>query len=268
MKKRVMVGIPLALLLLAVVFLDSVALTIIILVFAALAQVEMSKALNKAGYTPTLWTGMVFLLLIYPTHYYFGSKSVFLLFSVMTGLNMCWAVVYPNRNFMDIIMSEFMLAYPALPFYFLFLIKTIQPHILSVVAMCMALIIASLNDTLAFFVGSKFGKRKLAPKLSPKKTVEGAIGGITGSVIIGFAVLMLIKGKYIPEIHWAHLLFGCLLSSIFAVAGDLIASAVKRFCEIKDFGNLFPGHGGVLDRLDSYLLSSIAVYTYFSIFIL
>jgi phosphatidate cytidylyltransferase len=132
----------------------------------------------------------------------------------------------------------------------------------------MTLIIASLNDTLAYFVGSKFGKNKLSPELSPKKTVEGAVAGIAGSVIIGFVILMLIRGKYIRDIHWVHLLFGCLVSSIFATVGDLIASAVKRFCNIKDYGNIFPGHGGVMDRLDSYLLSAVAIYTYFSIFIL
>lgn len=267
MKKRVLVGIPLALLLIAVVFIDSIILTVVILLFAVVAQFEMSKALNKAGYTPTLWTGIVFLVLMFPADYYFETKGVFLLFAVMTGLNMCWAVIYSKRNFMDIIMSEFMLCYPALPFYFLFMIKTIEPHSLSVLAMCMTLIIASINDTLAFFIGSKFGKRKLAPELSPKKTVEGAIGGIVGSVVIGFIILMLLKGS-LPNVHWTHLLFGCLASSMFAVVGDLIASAVKRFCKIKDFGNIFPGHGGVLDRLDSYLLSAIAIYTYFSIFIL
>ncbi len=268
MKQRVLVGIPLAILLLAVVFLDSIALTAIILIFGALAQVEMSKALNSAGYTPTLWTGMVLLALIYPTDFYFGVKGVFMLFGIMMGLNMFWAVLYPKRNFMDIIMSQFMLCYPAIPFYFLYMIKTIEPHIYSVIAMCMTLIIASLNDTFAFFVGRKFGKRKLAPLLSPNKTIEGAIGGITGSAIVGFIVLMLLKGNQIPDIHWAHLLFGCLISSSFAVAGDLIASAVKRFCKIKDFGKIFPGHGGVLDRLDSYLLSAIAIYTYFSVFII
>lgn len=268
MRTRILVGVPLAILLLAVIFLDSIALTLLILVFGALAQIEMSKAMNKAGYTPTLWTGLTFFALLYPTNHFFGTKGVLLFFAILTGINMCWAVFQPKRSFMDIIMSEFILCYPALPFYFLFLIKTIEPHVLSVVAMCMALLIASLNDTLAYFFGSKFGKTKLAPELSPKKTIEGAVAGIVGSVIIGFIILMLLKGKHIPDIHWAHLLFGCLISSIFAVAGDLIASAVKRFCKIKDFGNIFPGHGGILDRLDSYLLSAIAIYTYFSIFIL
>ncbi len=268
MKQRVMVGIPLAILLFAVVFLDSIALTAMVLIFGILAQVEMSKALNKAGYTPTLWTGILLLILIYPTDYYFGTEGVLMLFGIMMGLNMCWAVLYPERNFMDIIMSQFMLCYPAIPFYFLFMIKTIEPHIYSVIAMSMTLIIASLNDTFAFFVGRKFGKRKLAPLLSPNKTVEGAIGGIVGSVSIGFIVLFLLKQSQIIDIHWAHLLFGCIISSVFSVPGDLIASAVKRFCKIKDFGNIFPGHGGVLDRLDSYLLSAIAIYTYFSIFII
>ena len=268
MKKRVLVAIPLVLLLLAEVFVESVALNLVILVFGALAQVEMSKALNRAGYTPTLWTGLVFFALIYPTDLYFGTQGVLMLFAILTGINMCWAVFQRKRRFMDIIMSEFVLCYPALPFYFLYMIKTIKPHIISVIAMAMTLIIASLNDTLAYFVGSKFGKNKLAPELSPKKTIEGAVAGIVGSAVIGFIILMLLRSRYIPEILWVHLLFGCLLSAIFAVAGDLIASSVKRFCNIKDYGSIFPGHGGVLDRLDSYLLSAIAIYTYFSVFII
>lgn len=268
MKKRVLVGIPLALLMLAVVLIESRALMLIIVLFACMGQIEMFRALRHAGYTPTFWTSLIFVLLLYPTNYFFGINGVFLLFAILTGLNMCWAIFFPERQFMDIIMSEFMLCYPALPFYFLIMIKTIEPHVLSIVAMSMVLIIASLNDMLALFVGKKFGKNKLSPVLSPNKTVEGAIGGITGSVIIGFIILLILQPMFYPYIHWAHLLICCILSSVFATAGDLIASAVKRFCGIKDFGNIFPGHGGVLDRLDSYLLSAIAIYTYYSIVIL
>lgn len=268
MKKRILIGIPLALLMFAVVFIDSLAFKILIIIFACIAQIEMFKAFRKAGYTPTFWTGLIFALLIFPADFYFGMQGVFLLFAVLTGLNMCWAIFFPTRKFMDIILSEFMLCYPALPFYFLLVIKSIQPHVLSVVAMGMVMVVASLNDVLALFLGKIFGKHKLSPILSPNKTIEGAVAGISGSVIIGFTVLILLKGKYFPDVHWIHLLIGCLLSSIFATAGDLIASAIKRFCGVKDFGTLFPGHGGVLDRLDSYLLSAIAIYSYFNLFML
>lgn len=115
-------------------------------------------------------------------------------------------------------------------------------------------IIALLSDTMAYFVGSMFGKHKLAPKLSPKKTIEGSMGAIifsaTGCVIFGMAfnlspIAMIIVGS---------------LGSVISQIGDLIASFVKRYVGIKDYGNLIPGHGGILDRFDSVILVSQFIY--------
>jgi len=121
---------------------------------------------------------------------------------------------------------------------------------------------AWLTDALAYFVGRKLGKRKLAPKISPKKTVEGAIGGLLGMALVnvGFA---LIFNQLILKHHRISLLAVGLLSlslGAISIVGDLAMSVLKRNCGVKDFGRFFPGHGGVMDRFDSILLVSPCFY--------
>ena len=107
-------------------------------------------------------------------------------------------------------------------------------------------------DTGAYFTGMLFGKHKLIPEISPKKTVEGAIGGI---VIATFAYLLygFVLDKLIPEMSVNYIFLGVcgLLLSIFSQLGDLVASLIKREYGVKDYGRIFPGHGGVMDRFDS-----------------
>ena len=111
------------------------------------------------------------------------------------------------------------------------------------------------TDIMAYFTGMAFGKHKLCPNLSPKKSVEGAVGGVIGSVvfcgIFGYFAL--------PDAFVMTLVIG-FLGSIFAQLGDLSASAFKRQMGIKDYGNLIPGHGGILDRFDSVLFTAPLVY--------
>lgn len=118
------------------------------------------------------------------------------------------------------------------------------------------------GDTTAFFVGRAFGKHKLAPVVSPKKTVEGAIGGVIGSMIIGVLITLLyleVFGRALPLVPMVRKSYYVVIALLGAVAsvlgiiGDLFASAVKRQCGIKDYGTIFPGHGGILDRFDSVL---------------
>jgi len=117
------------------------------------------------------------------------------------------------------------------------------------------------GDTMAYFVGRACGKCKLAPRVSPNKTVEGAIGGILGSMVLGVLVTVIyvqIFGRILnfDRVHFAYYILIALMgavASVLGIAGDLFASAVKRQCGIKDYGAIFPGHGGILDRFDSVL---------------
>lgn len=118
----------------------------------------------------------------------------------------------------------------------------------------MLLNFSSIADCCAYFVGSAIGRHKLAPVISPKKTVEGSVGGVIGSVI-GTVIICLIF-NFANEAS-ANIAVLCLMTPVMAVIGmlgDLFTSAIKRSYGIKDYGNIMPGHGGVLDRFDSILL--------------
>jgi len=113
------------------------------------------------------------------------------------------------------------------------------------------------SDTFAYLTGKFFGKHKMAPRISPKKTWEGFAGGVVLTLILGFFV-----EQYFPELRGNWMIVGFLVS-VFAPLGDLVESQLKRSFAVKDSGNIIPGHGGVLDRLDSFLICVPVVYLYF-----
>ncbi|MBR2338948.1 MAG: phosphatidate cytidylyltransferase [Clostridia bacterium] len=127
----------------------------------------------------------------------------------------------------------------------------------------LAMVIAWLADSGAYFVGTFLGKHKLCPRISPKKTVEGLIGGIVCSVLfsllVGWIYQTWILGEAAAVSYWTILGLS-LVCAPLSVIGDLFASIIKRHCGVKDFGKIFPGHGGMLDRFDSLLFVFPVVY--------
>ncbi len=120
-------------------------------------------------------------------------------------------------------------------------------------------------DAGAYFIGSKFGKHKLAPSISPKKSVEGAFGGVAGG-ILGMLIYGVILHFCNADVPWLNFIVMGILGSVFGLLGDLFLSYIKRECKIKDFGNFLPGHGGVLDRFDSTLFVVPVCYFIFKCF--
>ena len=119
------------------------------------------------------------------------------------------------------------------------------------------------NDTLAYCAGRLFGKHKMSPELSPKKTVEGLIGGIIGAGLLGVIYGFFLNGRveqFSGVNIYLTLFIVCALGAIPAVIGDLAASAIKRNNDVKDYGTLIPGHGGVLDRFDSMIFTAPIIY--------
>ena len=116
-------------------------------------------------------------------------------------------------------------------------------------------------DTCAYIFGVMFGKHKMAPVLSPKKTVEGAVGGVFGSCLIGFLYALYIGDRVRMSLD-LRLVFVlvCLFGSLLSMVGDLTASAIKREKNIKDFGYIIPGHGGILDRFDSIIFTAPIIW--------
>ena len=113
-------------------------------------------------------------------------------------------------------------------------------------------VVAFLSDAGAYFVGLKFGRHKLAPVVSPNKTIEGALGGVV-TAMAGMLIYVMILDVAFPqlEVHYGLALLYGLAGSVTGVFGDLCFSVIKRQTGIKDYGNLIPGHGGILDRFDS-----------------
>ena len=118
------------------------------------------------------------------------------------------------------------------------------------------------TDTCAYFAGKFFGKRKLIPSISPQKTVEGALGGIIGCTVGSFIFGKIVLLNGFIDVAIYHFIVIGLLNGVIAQFGDLSASVIKRRVNIKDFGKIMPGHGGVLDRFDSVLFIAPFVYYY------
>ena len=121
------------------------------------------------------------------------------------------------------------------------------------------------SDTFAYFIGKAIGKHKLAPRISPGKTWEGAIGGLFGTVIISL-LFTLPTSLQLPMNYWQAVLLGILVS-VSGQIGDLLESLLKRKTGVKESGNLLPGHGGLLDRMDSIVFAGIVVYLYYTFFV-
>ncbi|HBR31513.1 MAG: phosphatidate cytidylyltransferase [Eubacteriales bacterium] len=179
------------------------------------------------------------------------SVFIYLLFILVFG--------YGRININSATALFFGFVYVAVAFMLLVMVRDRAPE-----RYLLIFITAWGTDTFAYFGGYLFGKKKLCPELSPKKTVEGAICGVAGTVIC-FAVYLIVtvnKGGDFPIFKYSLL---AILASIVSQLGDLSASAIKRHYGIKDFGDIFPGHGGVLDRFDSILPLSIGAYLLLSI---
>lgn len=128
-----------------------------------------------------------------------------------------------------------------------------------------------LTDSGAYFIGVFFGKHKMAPKISPHKTIEGAVGGLL-TTVAGYLLIGLVYSMYLQSrgetvtIAYPILAISAVICGIAAILGDLFASVIKRQTGIKDYGNIFPGHGGVMDRFDSVLFVSPIIYAIISFF--
>ncbi len=120
----------------------------------------------------------------------------------------------------------------------------------------LTLIVIMSCDSFAYFVGRKLGKNKLYPAVSPNKSIEGALGGLFGSIL----AVLIVKATFLPQIGFFGAIFIGLVLGVMGQLGDLFESLLKRACQVKDSGTMIPGHGGILDRLDSLLFAFPIIY--------
>lgn len=122
-------------------------------------------------------------------------------------------------------------------------------------------------DTCAYCIGMLFGKHKMSPVLSPKKSVEGAVGGVVGAAALGALYGLAIRERFGDERVIGFFALICGVGALISMVGDLAASAIKRNADIKDYGKLIPGHGGVMDRFDSVIFTAPVIY-FMAVFLL
>ena len=157
------------------------------------------------------------------------------------------------------------LLYPSVLLLFLTLANT---HRLGFEILILTFVICPLTDTFAYLTGMAYNKirkgkaKKLCPKLSPKKTVAGAIGGLVGGVVGALLIYLIFGSKIEGNALLFYLIVGA-IASIFTQIGDLFESFIKRKVNIKDMGNIMPGHGGVMDRIDGTIFASTFLYLVF-----
>lgn len=174
---------------------------------------------------------------------------------VMLAVYVLTFPIYSDKQIMAAFMDFF---YVSVMLSFVYLIRNMEHGLVLVLLIFVS---SWINDTCAYFVGRALGKHKMAPVLSPKKSIEGLIGGIVGAGVFG-AVFGILFDKYVDTMNYAPLLFAVVgaVGALPAVIGDLAASAIKRNNDIKDYGKLIPGHGGILDRFDSIIFTAPIIY--------
>ena len=236
-----------------------------LIAIALIGAREVYFAFEKKGYAPQKQAGYLMIIIFYLQHLYWSGKYDFVLTLTMVifSLSLCvWKKdVHPN----DMAVTVLGFFYPGIALVFAFLLRdfTHENYLL-----ILALASTFATDTAAYFVGRKFGSKKLCPSISPGKTVEGSAGGLAGSVLVTILTGLVLNLVYHSQIAVIHFTVIGLLGGAISQAGDLTASAIKRYCGIKDYGNIIPGHGGILDRIDSLLFTLPVVYIYSLLFLI
>lgn len=193
-----------------------------------------------------------------------GRFGIPILIGVLMALMAVFVFTYPRYRTEQIAVGFLGIPYTVVMFSYVYRVRIMPKGIYLV----WLIFLASWGcDTCAYVIGMLFGKHHFAPILSPKKTIEGAVGGVVGASLLGFLYGLIFRSE-LQELGEPTLvcLFACAIGSVISQIGDLAASAIKRDHGVKDFGHLIPGHGGILDRFDSMLFTAPAVYFAFYIY--
>ena len=268
MKQRIITGILLILFLAVNLWLPNWCMAVATLICIGFAVWEEYHALSTAGHRVVSWPTWVSLAASVPLTLLLGVKVIVPLLAAALVLMIIQILFRKEPELTDLSMSALPLLTVALPGLSLVALSLIPDQkAVEVVLLCLTFAVPLLGDVMALFVGSAVGGPKLCEPVSPKKTISGSIGGLAGSLAAAAAVFGL--SHVFCDAHtlaklpvwWHYLLLGFFGGAIGQV-GDLFASLVKRHSGIKDFSNLFPGHGGMLDRLDSVLFMAVLMYCY------
>nr|WP_162990613.1 phosphatidate cytidylyltransferase [Maliibacterium massiliense] len=243
---------------------------VFIMLVLLLAQYEMVHCFKASGVHVQWWPLLLFSALALPMTIWMPSGTLLQLFMVCLILTLATPVFHAKMTGKDLFATVFTLCYPTLPLAFWLLFNRVgiaQPNLRINMLLC-TFMLGAISDAFAFYAGSLFGRHKLIERISPKKTVEGAIGGFVVPIIVAVVYGLFAQKLLSPDIALYHYAIIGAIAGVMTPLGDLVASVVKRFNGIKDYGHLFPGHGGVLDRVDGIMFNAVAVFLYFELFLI
>lgn len=273
MLQRVITGSLLIIGLALVLYLGGWVFAVVAMAAICVAMQEEFKALAAAGHRPVWWPTFVAMVASIPLMLLSsGDRLMSLLLTLMLAnslMVLIWVIFRDEPRLEDALVSVMPMYTILLPGICLISLLRIEAKSLQVTLLCLVFAISVVGDTLAYFVGTRVGGRKLCPAVSPNKTISGALGGLIGSMLAALAVGGIasiwppLDGTQLPTV-FQYLIVG-FIGGVAGQVGDLFASLIKRHCGIKDYGSLFPGHGGMLDRMDSILFTSVVVYCFWMI---
>ncbi|MFC0604668.1 phosphatidate cytidylyltransferase [Winogradskyella pulchriflava] len=241
-------------------------LVIILALFGIISLMEYSKLIKLKGYAQyvifIILYGLFWYITLYKTTLFNSAEAINILLVVTIFVNLI--LLKDLFTFKKIPLFETKryittTFYLSSGFVFLLLIANFQ-NTFTPLLLLGAFILVWINDSSAYLVGKNFGKQKLFPRVSPKKTVEGFLGGLFFALVASYFI-----AKYTETLNSTHWLIMAIIVSVFGTFGDLIESKFKRQAEVKDSGVIMPGHGGLLDRLDSLIFAAPFIYLLLSI---
>ncbi|QGT99201.1 Phosphatidate cytidylyltransferase [Candidatus Syntrophocurvum alkaliphilum] len=234
--------------------------TLLFALIAALGLFEFYNMISSKGLAPLWLLGYLTMFLILFSSYYLEFIGIIIFILIFT-IVLFTIVFYPQKTIGEISLSLFGSIYIGYLLHYAINVQTLNNAFWIIL---LAFILTWASDVGGYFFGRLFGREKIAPLLSPNKTWAGAIGSIVFSVVITIGYFSFVP---LNNIEFINLITLGIIASIMAQLGDLFISSVKRYCNAKDSGNIIPGHGGVLDRFDSFILVLPTVYYFFTFYL-
>lgn len=238
---------------------------IVLGIFSVIATYEMRNMFSKKGINPFVLPQALLGIAMFSVLYYLGLSYVALIAVAAFSAIVIERIFNKNRKTEDLVAAIFILVYP-LALLFCFGLIGFERNDLSRLAFFCCFAGPAMADNTAYIVGSLIGKHKLCPAISPNKTIEGAVSGVIGGALGGI-IAFFVQKIWGFDISIFTLIFVCFVGGLIGQFGDLLASTFKRWSGIKDYGHIFPGHGGVMDRLDSAMVAAPVVMIIFKLFI-
>ena len=267
--KRIISAVVLIGLITAIIIWGSIPTLILTALVCFLMMFDMTGALKSGGYKVNRIVLLLCSAFVFPAVYFQGITGYFLLVSLAFAVITICVIFSKEPDVKGLLASIFSLVYPLLPGALIVFLSTkdlANPDREGIVLCVGAVLCATMADTFAYFFGMLFGKRKLCPQISPKKTIAGSIASFFGGLFGGFLMAWFFKHN-VSNVYIYDWLFIGFLCGGFAQIGDLTASLIKRHCNVKDYGRYIPGHGGIMDRMDSVSTCLIAIVIYIQVFI-